>query len=637
MPRLQSRRNKRAVRGRLIPGEYVNSRAINAFNENLFDLITSEAGRVKSKLILSEIALNLMLEAGKIACKSDPEDKSLVWMLINQQIDCGCFSGLFSEFLEDDLKIQEADAECLLRVKKLGIPNERGKDLLGLVYMTISHRAARISNGTYYTPGSIVEKLVPKGLHLVEREFPRILDPCCGSGNFLLTVFLALKSNLVQKGLPPGEAEKLLLEECIFGFDIDSTAVWLCRVNLLLLCDTDFVPGNWHIQCDNALMGHSKKISGKFDLIIGNPPWGSDFSGNELTEYRKRYATARASFDSFSIFIEYALKTLNERGIVAYILPESILKVRTHLPVRKILLDETHIESIEKLGNQFSRVFAPAISLLARKTEIHDSGHQIQIENIDEKRIISQKRFADHHLLFFNIWSSEREHRILKHMDNLEGKLNLKDFADFALGIVTGNNKELVFNQLPEGGEPVLTGSQVYKYNYYTEGSYFVFKPEIFQQTAPEAFYRVPEKIVYRFINENLVFAYDDRKVAAINSVNVLIPHLPGYSVKYILAILNSRAVQFFYTYTYASVKVLRTYLESIPIPPCNENRQSQITGLVDKLLASNDSLTRQNLYEELDRMIMQLYGFNEADRSRIIEKTGKVKYLSKEGYSDLG
>jgi hypothetical protein len=199
--------------------------------------------------------------------------------------------------------------------------------------------------------------------------------------------------------------------------------------------------------------------------------------------------------------------------------------------------------------------------------------------------------------------------------------------------------------------EPVLKGSDIFKYSCMAKDNYLIFQPERFQQVAPASLYRAPEKLFYRFINENLVFAYDDRQRLSLNSANILIPRLKGYSTKYVLAILNSRAVQFFYTISYSSVKVLKQHVESLPIPSCDSATQERIIRLADKLIhfdgyqveqsdiSSGGNFTghsdksgaeagkKISLYEQLDQLIMRLYALSEKQQELIHSNLPELKY----------
>ena len=110
------------------------------------------------------------------------------------------------------------------------------------------------------------------------------------------------------------------------------------------------------------------------------------------------------------------------------------------------------------------------------------------------------------------------------------------------------------------------------------------------QQTAPEEFYRAPEKLVYKFISNKLVFAYDNSGVLFLNSANILIPEIPGMSIKTVLAFLNSEVFAYLRKMSSPGVKVLKGELTGLPFPeiPVAENRI--LEALVDKILAGEDA-----------------------------------------------
>ena len=105
------------------------------------------------------------------------------------------------------------------------------------------------------------------------------------------------------------------------------------------------------------------------------------------------------------------------------------------------------------------------------------------------------------------------------------------------------------------------------------------------------------------------VFAYDNTGLLSLNSCNILIPQIPGLSVKYVLAVLNSSVAQFFFEKKFHSVKVLRSLLEQIPIPMADEETQTLIVELVDKLMVLEDATQEfKETYFLLDYRIAELY-----------------------------
>ena len=160
----------------------------------------------------------------------------------------------------------------------------------------------------------------------------------------------------------------------------------------------------------------------------------------------------------------------------------------------------------------------------------------------------------------------------------------------------------------------ILKGSDVLKYRFAPTNNYIVFKPETFQQVAPVEFYRSPEKLLYRFICNQLVFAYDNSQTLSLNSCNILIPEVPRLNIKYILAILNSRVAQYYFKKKFNSVKILRSHIEQIPIACPEMDEQEDIISMVNVLLDAESSEAILEQYNELDRKISAIYGMTETE-----------------------
>jgi hypothetical protein len=114
-----------------------------------------------------------------------------------------------------------------------------------------------------------------------------------------------------------------------------------------------------------------------------------------------------------------------------------------------------------------------------------------------------------------------------------------------------------------------------------------------------------------------LVFNYDDKQYLTLNSCNILIPEIKDLDIKYILAILNSGIAQFYFSKTFNSTKVLRSHIESIPIPPADKNKQKEIINIVNILLHSENP-EKTSLYKNLDKIIAKLYNLTEKEYDTI-------------------
>lgn len=136
--------------------------------------------------------------------------------------------------------------------------------------------------GSYYTPPDLVaftlelslDKLIEERLagldDLHEQENVlldiRAVDPACGSGAFLVSVIDRIAARLADvrlAGAQPteqqlAEARRDVLQNCIYGVDVDSFAVELCKVALWIHCSVADLPLTFldhRIQCGNSLIG----------------------------------------------------------------------------------------------------------------------------------------------------------------------------------------------------------------------------------------------------------------------------------------------------------------------------------------------------------------------------------------------
>ena len=457
-------------------------------------------------------------------------------------------------------------------------PNE---DILGLLYMSLNNILSRKSHGAYFTPTDIVKKLIKNTFE--NYSGGTVTDPCCGSGNFIL--------HLPQN----------VCVEDIFGADIDELSVKIARINFALkykIYDKNFIYE--HIKIQNFLTCSNKQ---KFDYIIGNPPWAYEFNEEERKILKNNFKTAQTSaIESYDVIIEKALQKLNNNATLSFVLPEAVLNVKSHKTLREIIAQKTSVKYIEYLGETFDGVQCPSVILriLYNNKTFNSKGLQVKTKN--KTFTINTNRKITPEIFDFNC--DDAEYELLQKIENIPNKVTLKDNAVFALGIVTGNNEKYLSKTKNLNNEAIIKGTDIEKFRIKSPENYIVFKPDSFQQCAPQSVFRAKEKLIYKFISKKLVFAYDDKQTLTLNSCNILIPNIKGLDIKYILAILNSDIAQFYFEKKFNSVKVLRSHLEQIPIPYVDNQLQKPIIDLVNKIMSQNNN----NLITELNLKIRDLY-----------------------------
>jgi type I restriction-modification system DNA methylase subunit len=227
-----------------------------------------------------------------------------------------------------------------------------GEDTLGMLYISLRRLQEKKSTGSYYTPFYVVDRIVNEALPDNVPVGAKIIDPSCGTGNFLLRL---------PDDLPP---------ENVYGSDIDPMAVAIARINLVLKYSIrtsstlDTIKQN--IMLQDSLKFFSKE---SFDYIIGNPPWGYVYPKDEQKALKEHFVSYNGTGnpESFSLFIEKSLQMLSDNGVMSFLLPESILDVRMHAAIRSLMLDKAQICSISYLGEVFDKVQCPCIILTLKK------------------------------------------------------------------------------------------------------------------------------------------------------------------------------------------------------------------------------------------------------------------------------
>jgi len=466
-----------------------------------------------------------------------------------------------------------ADYNLIPEFSAFSLPKNEA-DILGFVYQSLLTEGERNKQGLYYTPMRIVKSIVG-GLGFNGGE--SFFDPCCGSGIFFL-------------GIDNAEPSRL------YGIDVDKTAVMLCKANLIVKYrDSDVYP---NIFCADYL--EDFKIDGgkKFDYICTNPPWGASANKRE----------------SFACFTEKALHDLKPNGALNFLLPESVLNVKVHGDLRELLLKNYSIDEINVFPNVFSGVTTGFVSM---RISNRKSKGKIKFINAGSKSDIDvQLPLKAPNFVIGRI--SDADRAVLERVDSV-GEFTLSK-SRFALGIVTGNNAEKLLDAPSDKSEPIYTGKEIRAYKLLSAKKHIEYIRERFQQVAPDEIYRAKEKLVYKFISDKLVFAYDDTRSLFLNSANILIPQVPLLSIKSVMLFLNSELFQFVHKKKFGEIKVLKGNLCELMFPRLSAELDAQCREIADGIISGKSGI------DTAQDFVYGFYNISDAQKTYIKEVLGNGK-----------
>ncbi len=352
-----------------------------------------------------------------------------------------------------------------------------------------------------------------------------ICDPACGSGAFLNQAldFLIkehryideLKAQLLGGGLVFSDIENTILENNIYGVDLNEESVEIAKLSLWLRTAQPKRKLNdlsSNIKCGNSLID-SKAVAGDkafkwedefphifdkggFDVVIGNPPYVRHELLSDFKEvFAKNYSSFQSTADLYVYFMEKGMLLLNHTGFLGYITPNKFTNVTYGKNIREILGNKYSIKQFIDFGELpiFSDAATfPFISIIRNdipKGDI-DFVKINTLKNLDISTSIEQQGIkVSSKSLMGSEWNliSKSEEKVLSKI--LKGGKTLKEFLDveFYRGILTGYNEAFIIDdnvrkQLIEEDynsieiiKPFVDGDDVRYYHLRTKGKYIIF------------------------------------------------------------------------------------------------------------------------------------------------------------------
>lgn len=274
--------------------------------------------------------------------------------------------------------------------------------LISSMYEQFFHSATGDdTSGTHYTPPELVQFVVNEVLTpAVLETSPRVIDPSCGSGIFLVEAFRAVvrfEANRRGRRLRAAELRALLLSR-IAGIDINAEGVRLAAFSLylallnyqrpqdileagplppLVLHQQDptrtgiLVVGNAFdptpdeveelvpLQDVAAVLPWRRET---FDVVVGNPPW-TEPRGKGKTQEDLWVTTVQRPVGDRSpsqAFIWRALSLLRPRGAVGLLVSAGVIANSRSQLFRSALLDEVTLAKVVNFSETRTFFFANA-------------------------------------------------------------------------------------------------------------------------------------------------------------------------------------------------------------------------------------------------------------------------------------
>lgn len=444
-----------------------------------------------------------------------------------------------------------------------------------------------------------------------------ICDPACGSGAFLNqaleflisehTYIDELQAKLFGDALVLSDVESVILENNIYGVDINEEAIEIAKLALWLHTaqkGRKLTTLNSNIKCGNSLIEEpsiagDKEFNwqqefpevfakGGFDVVIGNPPYAgrsSSINEEEKIFVKKYYLTSEGKFELYQLFIEKCLKlTKTKNSSISLITPQTWLSIIQATKLRKLVLFKQELSEIIFLGkNVFEDASVDSVIFL-----IHKSIEHQHINFLHSNTLLSESNEVleipyttiDKNTFIVPLNSNEDTNKVSSKI--YKETIPMENVGKWSDGIkVVGPAKSFAFqqNKYDETFQPMILGKDIEKYGLKWSGLYCCRDKEIIEShnatdirlRDEKMFNR--DKILIRKTGNSIVATIDKNKYYYEQSLfSFGVNNDDNYSLEIILGVLNSKIADFLLKQNAFSKKdtfpqIRLHWLKEFPIP----------------------------------------------------------------------
>ncbi|MBI2966794.1 MAG: N-6 DNA methylase [Bacteroidetes bacterium] len=176
-------------------------------------------------------------------------------------------------------------------------------------------------------------------------------------------------------------------------------------------------PFNYHIKYCEVF------DKGGFDCVIGNPPWSAKISNTLNNFISERYALDAKNLNIFAPFLILSMKLIKEDGMIGLLIPKVFIKNSSYQPIRENIIDNYSLVNLIDFG-KFPKVASDCVSpIISREKKRKTELIIYQKDNI-QKSSVNQKIFSKNPIYAFSFSITEDKVKTLGAIEKNTVKLS---------------------------------------------------------------------------------------------------------------------------------------------------------------------------------------------------------------------
>lgn len=215
--------------------------------------------------------------------------------------------------------------------------------------------------GQYFTPRQLIQVMVnligPEKLmnQLLIGETPRVFDPACGTGGFLVYMMQDCLGQLEKKyeekkisGQTKSTLSKRIKAQVFFGSDANAGVAGAAKMNMIIAGD-----GHSNIIAEDSLSEKATNWSAQSpncDFILTNPPFGTSESQSLSREAVQQYPVT--TYKGQHLFLQKMVLATKADGEICTVIDEGVLNNDKVYELRKWLLQKCRLRAIVRLPEE---------------------------------------------------------------------------------------------------------------------------------------------------------------------------------------------------------------------------------------------------------------------------------------------